>query len=50
MAVASRAFAAYYALQAVVALRTSSGAGRKIGFGLLAVLMVLVTLFAEPAG
>ncbi len=50
VAVASRAFAAYYALQAVVALRTSSGAARKVGFALLAGLMVLVTLFAEPAG
>lgn len=50
VAVASRAFAAYYALQAVIAMRTSTGALRKAGFGTLALLMLVVTLFAEPAG
>ena len=50
VAIASRAFAAYYALQAVIAVRTSPGIFRKIGFGILAVLMLTVTLFALPAG
>ena len=50
VAVASRAFAAYYALQAVVALRTSHGASRKVGYGTLAVLMTAVTVLAQPAG
>ncbi|HEY4266990.1 MAG TPA: hypothetical protein VGM94_02250 [Galbitalea sp.] len=49
VAIASRAFAAYYALQAVIALRTSEGGRRKIGFGFLAALMLAVTVFAQPA-
>ena len=50
VAIASRAFAAYYALQAVIALRTSGGWPRKAGYGALAVLMTAVTLLAAPAG
>ncbi|MGI8458984.1 MAG: hypothetical protein ACR2LI_12850 [Propionibacteriaceae bacterium] len=50
VAVASRAFAAYYALQAVLALRTSHGRTRKLAYGTLAVLMVAVTVLARPAG
>lgn len=50
VAVASRAFAAYYALQAVVAVRTSRGRARKIGFGLVAALTAAIALFAAPAG
>ncbi|MBX3099610.1 MAG: hypothetical protein KF761_08520 [Salinibacterium sp.] len=50
VAVASRAFAAYYALQAVIALRTSRGSWRKIGFGMLALVMLAITLFAQPVG
>ncbi|MGA9346361.1 MAG: hypothetical protein WBV37_14745 [Nocardioidaceae bacterium] len=50
VAVASRAFAAYYALQSVVALRTCHGAPRKLGYGALTVVMVLIALFALPAG
>jgi len=49
VAIASRAFAAYYALQAVIAMRTSTGVPRKAGFGFLALLMLAVTVFAEPA-
>jgi amino acid transporter len=49
VAVASRAFAAYYAIQSVIALRTSEGWARKIGFGTLAAVMLAVTLFAQPA-
>lgn len=50
VAVASRAFAAYYALQCVVALRTSDGRAAKVGFGLLAAVLVAVTLLAQPVG
>lgn len=50
VAVASRAFAAYYACQALVALRTSEGLARKAGYGTLATLMIAITLFAQPVG
>jgi hypothetical protein len=50
VAVASRAFAAYYALQAVVALRTSTGTVRKLTYAALAVVMTAVALLARPAG
>lgn len=50
IAIASRAFAAYYALQAAIAMRTCEGIPRKVGYGLLALLLSLITLFAEPAG
>lgn len=49
VAVASRAFAAYYALQAVLALRTSRGVGRKLAYGTLAALMAAIAVLAEPA-
>ena len=47
--IASRGFAAYYALQAVIAMRTSAGPLRKTGFGLLALAMIAVTTFAQAA-
>ncbi|HTL41678.1 MAG TPA: hypothetical protein VL294_09410 [Pseudolysinimonas sp.] len=50
VAIASRAFAAYYALQAVIALRTSDSVVQKVGFGALAVLMLAIAAFAIPAG
>ncbi len=50
IAVASRAFAAYYAIQALLAMRTCDGLPRKIGYGALAALMIVITLFALPAG
>jgi len=50
IAIASRAFAAYYAFQSIIALRTSTQLARKIGYGALAALMIAVTLLAEPAG
>ncbi len=50
VAVASRAFAAYYAIQAVIALRTTGSWPKRIGYGALALLMIAITLFAEPAG
>ena len=49
VAIASRAFAAYYALQAVIAMRTSRGFWRKSGFGALAIVMLAITIFALPA-
>ncbi len=49
VAIASRAFAAYYAIQALIALRTTTGLNRKLGFGILASAMLAVTLFAQPA-
>jgi hypothetical protein len=50
IAIASRAFAAYYALQCIVALRTTRGRGAKLGFGLLALVFTLIALLARPAG
>ncbi len=50
VAVASRAFAAYYAVICVVALRTCDGRARKVGYGLLALLMLAIAALAEPAG
>ena len=49
MVVASRAFAAYYALQCTVALRTSNRGWVRIGYGLLALVMLAITLLAKPA-
>lgn len=49
VAIASRAFAVYYALQAVIAMRTSTGPLRKTGFGILALVMITVTVFAQAA-
>ncbi len=50
VAIASRAFAAYYCLQALIAMRTSRSAPRRIAYGLLAAVMLLITLLAKPAG
>jgi hypothetical protein len=50
IAIASRAFALYYALQAVIALRTVEDAPRKLGYGVLAGLMFAIALLAQPAG
>ncbi len=50
VAVASRAFAAYYALQCAVALRTSGGALARAGYGLLGLSLAGVAAFALPAG
>ena len=47
--IASRAFAAYYALQCAVALRTSNRGWTRAGYGLLALLMLAITLLARPA-
>ena len=50
VALASRAFAAYYCLQCVLAVRTASSVRGRVGFGALAAVMALITLFAEPVG
>ena len=50
VAIASRAFAAYYSIQALIALRTSTSLMAKFGFGLLAILMFAITVFALPVG
>ena len=47
--VASRACAAYYALQYVVALRTSDRLPARIGYGALAIVLLVITLFAKTA-
>ena len=48
--IASRAFAAYYAIRAVIAMRTSTGRVRQVGYAALALTLFVITLFAEPAG
>ncbi|MBG0738022.1 hypothetical protein IV500_01035 [Paeniglutamicibacter antarcticus] len=47
--IASRAFAAYYAVEATIAFRTSSGFFRRCSFALLALILLAITLFAKPA-
>ena len=49
IAVASRAFAAYYAIQCVIAARTSGRRLARLGYGLLALALAAITLLAEPA-
>ena len=49
VAVASRAFAAYYCLQCVLVVRVCEGRARKLGYGLLALVLLAITLLAEPA-
>jgi hypothetical protein len=50
VAVASRAFAAYYGIQCVVALRTSTSLAPRLGYGMLATVMAAITLLAQPVG
>lgn len=50
VSIASRAFAAYYAIEAVIAVRTSTGVWRKLGFSAVAALMFAIALLAQPAG
>ena len=47
--VASRAFAAYYALQCVSALRTSDRLRERVGYGALSIVMVAIAALAQPA-
>ncbi len=48
--IASRAFAAYYCLQCIVAMRTARSRTSLGGFAALALVMALITLFAQPVG
>lgn len=48
--VASRAFAAYYCVQCVVAMLTSTHPPRRAGFAVLAAVLLAITLFAVPVG
>lgn len=50
VAVASRAFAVFYALQCLTAMLTARTMRARAGFALLAAAMVFVVLFAEPVG
>ncbi len=47
--VASRAFAAYYALQCVSAFRTSDRLLARVGYGALAIVMLAIASLAKPA-
>lgn len=48
IAIASRAFAAYYCVQCVIALLTSDGILRRLFYGLLALVLAAITLLAQP--
>jgi hypothetical protein len=47
---ASRAFAFYYFLQCLVAISVSQSRPQKVAIGLLAAVLVFITMFAAPAG
>lgn len=49
IAVASRAFAAYYCLQCLIAVRTCDSVARRGGYAALAIVLLAITLLAEPA-
>ncbi len=49
IAIASRAFAAYYCVQALLAMRSSGSAAARFAYALLAVVMLAITLLAQPA-
>lgn len=50
IAVASRAFAAFYFLQCLIAIRTCEGMHRKLAYSALAAVLLAITLLARPAG
>ncbi|WP_102107259.1 hypothetical protein [Oceaniglobus roseus] len=50
LAIASRAFAAYYFLQCLVALRIARRPGARLAVAALAAVLLFVTVFAVPAG
>ena len=50
VAIASRAFAAYYALQCLVAVRTAKSHRRRIGYAVLGLVMAAIAALAKPAG
>jgi hypothetical protein len=47
---ASRAFAFYYFLQCLVAISVTERKGQKVAIGLLAAVLLFITMFAVPAG
>jgi hypothetical protein len=49
IALASRAFAFYYMLQCLVAISVSKSVSKKILFGLVALVLGFITIFAVPA-
>ena len=50
LALASRAFAFYYTLQCIVAITISKSMPQRLGMGLVAAVLLFITLFAVPAG
>jgi len=50
LALASRAFAFYYTLQCIVAIMVSKSMPQRLGMGLVAAVLLFITLFAVPAG
>jgi len=50
LALASRAFAFYYALQCLVAVNVSQKAWEKLAMRLVAVVLLFITIFSVPAG
>ena len=50
LALASRAFAFYYALQCLVAVNVSKNPLQKLAMRLLAVVLIFITIFSVPAG
>jgi hypothetical protein len=50
IAIASRAFAAYYCLQCAIAVLTSRGVLRRLFYGFLAIILAAITLLAQPVG
>lgn len=50
LALASRAFAFYYALQCLVAYQAAERGAQRVGIAALAVVLLFITFFAVPAG
>ncbi len=50
LALASRAFAFYYTLQCIVAITISRSTPQRLGMGLVAAVLLFITIFAVPAG
>ena len=50
LALASRAFAFYYALQCLVAINVSKNPVQKLAMGLVAAVLIFITVFSVPAG
>ena len=48
--IASRAFAAYYMLQAVVSMRTCETRAGRVGYGAMALTLAAIVVLAQPVG